>query len=548
MKNATWIKRETSGLHFFLRLVIALSIISIFPVLSLAQETFQIEEATIASIHAAMKAGKLTCRDLVQKYLDRIEAYDKKGPTINALLEINPEALTIAAGLDEKFSKSGLVGPLHCIPVVLKDNYDTGDKMTTTAGSRAMEGFKAAKDGFLVKKLRDAGALILAKANLDEWAHGGAPGGGYSSRGGQTLNPYKLTRGPLSSSGGPGAAVAANFATVGMGSDTFGSIRYPAAANGLVGLKPTLGLTSRTGIIPFSLNYDVGGPLARTVADLASTLGMLTGVDLKDPVTLESVGKYHQDYTPFLKPNGLKGARVGVSRMFLGKNEDTDKAYKAAIDAMKRMGATLVDPVDFPKEIIDNLRNIYSNTSDLDFKWHLAEYLANAGTKVPVKSVGEVIAISESAAVARSQFPVAPEVISRLKVSETSGTFSDPLYQRTLQAGIPVVRNIILQTLKEKNLDALFFATTPCPAEPIRSVKDPEYKCDGTFRGPQIGLASISGFPEIVVPAGFSADGVPISVSFLAGPYSEPTLISLAYSFEQATKHRRPPGTVPPLK
>ena len=463
-------------------------------------------------------------------------------------MEINPEALTIAAGLDENFSKSGLVGPLHCIPVVLKDNYDTGDKMTTTAGSRAMEGFKAAKDGFLVKKLRDAGAVILAKANLDEWAHGGAPGGGYSSRGGQTLNPYKLTRGPLSSSGGPGAAVAANFATLGMGSDTFGSIRYPAAANGLVGLKPTLGLTSRTGIIPFSLNYDVGGPLARTVADLASTLGVLTGVDLKDPVTLESVGKYHQDYTPFLKLNGLKGARIGVSRMFLGKNEDTDKAYKAAVEAMKRMGATLVDPVDFPKEIIDNLRNIYSNTSDLDFKWHLAEYLANAGPKVPVKSVGEVLAISESAAVARSQFPVAPEVISRLKVSETSGTFSDPLYQRTLQAGIPVVRNIILQTLKEKNLDGIFFATTPCPAEPIRSVKDPEYNCDGTFRGPQIGLASISGFPEIVVPAGFSSDGVPISVSFLAGPYNEPTLISLAYSFEQATKHRRPPATVPPLK
>ena len=281
---------------------------------------------------------------------------------------------------------------------------------------------------------------------------------------------------------------------------------------------------------------------------MAITLGVLTGVDLSDPITLESAGKYHQAYTPFLKADRLKGARIGVTRMFMGKNEDMDRAYIAAIEVMKKMGTTLVDPVDFPKEIIDNLRNIYASTSDLDFKWHLAEYLANAGPQVPVKSVADVLTISESAVVAHSKFPVAPEVISRLKISEKCGPLTDPFYLRTLQTGIPVVRNMIIQTLKDKNLDAIFFSTMPCPAEPIRSVKDPDYKCDGTFRGPQIGLASISGFPEIVVPAGFSTDGLPPSISFLAGPYSEPKLIGLAYSFEQATKHRHPPGIVPPLQ
>jgi len=389
--------------------------------------------------------------------------------------------------------------------------------------------------------------VILAKANMDEWAHAGAPGMGYSSRGGQTINPYNLNRGPLGSSSGTGAALAANFAVVGMGTDTHGSIRYPSAGNCLVGIKPTLGLTSRTGIIPLSLNFDVGGPMTRTVEDAAIALGVLTGVDVKDPATFGSAGKFQRDYTKSLKIDGLKGARIGVTRMFMGGNEDNDKAYLASIEVMKNIGATLIDPITFPNDLVDNFSNIYNTIRELDFKWNLTEYLASAGPQAPVKNLAEVIAISETSVVANSKTPVAPDRLKTMKRAEACGPLTDPFYLRTVQYALPAVRNTILEVMKDKNLDAIIFPTLNCPPEPWGSVKDPSFKCNGVFRGPQSSLASLSGFPQIVVPDGFSEDGLPLSISFLGAPYSEPMLISLAYSYEQATKHRRPPKSVPPL-
>ena len=505
---------------------------------------FQLEEATIASIHAAMRAGDLTCRDLVKMYLDRIEAYDRKGPKINSVIEVNPDALTIADSLDAKFAKGGFTGPLHGIPVILKDNYDTADKMTTTAGSRVMEGFIATKDAFLVKKLRDAGAIILGKGNMDEWAHGGERSG-YSSRWGQTLNPYKLNRVPLGSSGGPAAAVAANFAVIGMGTDTFGSIRNPSAGNCLVGIKPTRGLTGRSGIVPFSLNYDVAGPMIRTVADAAITLGVLTGIDPKDPHTFDSVGKVHKDYMPFLKSDGLKGSRLGVLRFYSGKNEDVDKAFNASIEIMKKGGATIVDPVHLPEEVLTNLADIYATISDLDFKWHLAEYLATHGGKAPVKTLSEVIAISKI--LAYTQSPVDKTVFERIKKAEERGPLTDPFYLRTLEYGPAMVKNAILKILNDHHLDAIIFPTNSCPPRPVHSIKDPDYKC-GSGLVNQGGLASHSGFPQIFCPAGFTTDGLPVSISFLGPAYSEPILLRLAYSYEQGTRHRRPPKSAPPLK
>jgi len=536
---------------FFLVALLVVMVFSSTP--AVAQRTFQLEEATIASIHAAMRAGELTCRDLVKMYLDRINAYDKTGPAINAIVEINPDALSIAESLDEKFTKSGFVGPLHCIPVILKDNHDTADKMTTTAGSRVLEGFIAQKDAFLVKQLRDAGAVILGKGNMDEWAHAG-DAWGYSSRGGQTLNPYKLNRVPGASSGGPAVAVSANFAVIGMGSDTFGSLRLPSAANDLVGIKPTLGLTSRSGIVPFSLNYDVGGPMTRSVTDAAITLGVLTGVDPSDPVTFQSVGRYHKDYTQFLKADKLKGARLGVLRFYFGLNQEVDKAIDASIEAMKKMGTTIVDPVELPEDLSKNLAGIYATISDLDFKWHLAEYLAAAGSKVPVKTLSEVLAISESPAMVKSKTPVDKKVIARLKLAEARGPLTDPLYLRTFEYGLAMIRDALLKLLNDNQLDALIFPTYSCPSAPLPGVKDPDYNCasDATpafgIKLSQSGLASSSGFPSVFCPAGFTADGLPISLAFLGRPYSEPMLLGLAFSYEQATKERRPPKTVPSLK
>ena len=504
--------------------------------------TFRLEEATIADINAAFDAGGLTSEQLTQLYLNRIEAYDNSGPNINSIITINPNALETAAALDRERQTEGARSPLHGIPIILKDNYDTFD-VPTTAGSVVLEGSIPPDDAFLVQQFRDAGAVILGKTNLDEWAHGGAPGGGYSSQGGQTLNPYNLNRGPAGSSSGTGAAIAANFATVGTGSDTGGSIRGPAAANGLVGIKPTLGLTSRDGIVPFALSLDVGGPIARTVTDAAITLGTMTGVDEKDPRTLESEGKFYKDYTQFLNSDGLQGKRIGVARNFFGGNEGVDQAVNVAIAKMEELGATVVDSTNVPQDVLASIGGIYSTISDTEFKTQIADYLATLGDDAPAQTLADIIAISESAEVANSEFPVNSRVLERLREAEARGSLSDPVYLNTLENGTALIKNALLSIIDTNDLDAILYPTSRCPAAPITS--DPTYVCRS---GPSASnLANISGFPDVSVPAGFTLDGLPIDVSFLGRAYSEPTLLELAYAYEQATQLRLPPTTTPPL-
>lgn len=502
---------------------------------------FRLEEATINDINKAFDADALTSEGLTRLYLNRIEEYDD---TLNSLIAVNPNALSIAKALDVERQTTGPRSPLHGIPIILKDNFDAFD-LPTTGGSVALAGSIPPDDAFITQKLRDAGAIILAKGNLDEWAHGGSPGGGYSSAGGQTLNPYNFDRGPSGSSGGPAAAVSANFGVLGFGSDTGGSIRGPAAANSLVGIKPTLGLTSRDGIIPFSLSLDTGGPLARTVTDAAITLSYITGVDPNDPATAESTGRFPKDYTEFLAKDALKGVRIGVGRDFVGGNPEIDAAFESSILELKALGATIVDSLFFPEEVFELRGSTYSTISDTEFKAQLADYLETTAPEYP-KTLADVIAISESPEGANSEFPVNETVFSRLLQAEARGPIGNPDYAaaKAIQGNIitPAVENI----LKGNNIAALIYPTSRCPASPLPGVIDPTYVCEsgGTSA---TNLANLSGFPDVQVPAGFISDGTPLTLSFLGLPYSEPALLGFAYAFEQATMARKPPSFFSPL-
>ncbi|MGB3292356.1 MAG: amidase family protein [Phormidesmis sp.] len=393
------------------------TLLAIFPSPAFSA-VFRLEEATINSINKAFNADALTAEGLTQLYLNRIEEYDD---TLNALIAVNPNALSIAKSLDIERQTSGPRSLLHGIPVILKDNFDTFD-LPTTGGSVALEGSVPPDDAFIVQKLRDAGAVILAKGNMDEWAHGGSPGGGYSSIGGQTLNPYNFDRGPSGSSGGPAAAISANFGVLGFGSDTGGSIRGPATSNSLVGVKPTLGLTSRDGIIPFSLSLDTGGPFARTVTDAAIALSYIAGVDPADPATAESEGRFPEDYTDFLTKDALRGVRIGIGRDFVGANPEIDAAFENSIAELKFLGATIVDSLTFPEEVFELRGETYSTISDTEFKAQLADYLETLDSDYP-KTLAEVIAISESSEVANSEFPVNETVFARLLQAEAKGAY-----------------------------------------------------------------------------------------------------------------------------
>ena len=493
-------------------------------------KSFDIVEASIRDIQAALDSGQITSEELVRAYLKRIAEIDKSGPKINSLITVNPKAIETAIELDKERKEKGPRGPLHGIPIILKDNYNTYD-LPTTGGSASLKGFVPSDDAFVVKKLRDAGAIILAKANMDEWAHGGAPGGGYSTVNGQTLNPYKLTRGPGGSSSGTGAAIAASLGAAGLGTDTQGSIRGPSSNNALVGIKPTLGLTSRSGIIPFSLTFDVGGPMARTVEDAAIVLSAMAGVDVNDPATYQSIGKAEKDYTKFLQKDGLKGARIGVLRNYFGGNADVDAAVNKAIEDMKKLGAEIVDPLYIPQELIDVSGKIYSTISDLEFKWQLRDYLTNQPA-TPFNTLQDIIYDAQT-----KNLPVHPSVMKRLLDADIRAGLDDPYYLSTLKYGPQMFRDVIDKILKENNLDALVFPTSACTAAPIGN--DDTYQCKSVPGSTN--LASLSGYPSISVPAGFASDGLPVSVSFLGGAFSEPTLIKLAYSYEQATRHRKPP-------
>jgi amidase len=493
--------------------------------------SFHLMETSIADIHQAMQAGTLTCHNLVQQYLDRIKAYDQQGPAINSMLYINPASLEQADALDQDFRRTHKLKPLGCIPIVLKDNFDTAD-MPTTAGAFTLKGAQPEKDAFAVKRLRDAGAIILGKANLQEFASGGIS---VSSLGGQVKNPYDLTRTPGGSSGGTGAAVAANFAAAGTGSDTGGSIRSPSSATSLVGLRPTRGLISRDGIVPVSFTQDTIGPMTRNVADTARLLDEMVGYDPNDPVTALSVGNIPKTYTAFLQ-NGLKGARLGVLTNLFGSGpeyEQVNEVMAKAIDALKEQGAVIVRLED--ASLDTGMLTAKFRLNEPEFKAALNRYLQQQGSRVPVHSLAEIIASGHYHKPTLEKFFAAAE-------SYEDGPNSADYKDRRMR--MDEVRIEVADLMAKNQLDALVYPHQKCLVLPIGA----------TFQKDRNGIiAALAGFPAIEVPAGFSAPtpdapiGVPVGIEFLGRAWAEPELIKLAFGFEQATHLRKPPVSTPVL-
>lgn len=497
----------------------------------------QLENATIAQLQAAMESGELTSAHLVDFYLRRIERLDQSGPTVNSILQINPQARQIAHNRDRERRAGNVRGPLHGIPVLLKDNIDTGDRMQTTAGSLALVGAPAPRDATVARKLKQAGAVILGKANLSEWANfrGFASTSGWSAVGGQTRNPYVLDRNPCGSSSGSAAAVAASFASVSLGTETDGSIVCPASLNGVVGIKPTVGLTSRAGVVPISHTQDTVGPYGRTVADAAAVLGILTGVDPRDPATQKSQGRSFTDYTQFLDPDGLRGARIGVMRNGVtGYSTDTDAIFERALETMAEAGAIIVDPVDLPT--MDQLLTDQAELIVLiwEFKRDLNAYLATR-TGVPVRSLADVIAFNEAHAEEELKW-----FGQELMILAEQEIFTEQEYLDALERGPRLAGpEGIDVAIAANQLDALV-APTGSPAWPIDLVNGDHFLGASSFP------AAMAGYPIINVTAGY-AFGLPVGISFMAGAFSEPMLIRLASGFEAVGERRRKPRFLPTL-
>ena len=496
---------------------------------------FELEEQSIAELQAGMTSGRWTARSLAEAYMARIEALDRQGPSLRAVLEINPEALAIADGLDAERKAKGPRGPLHGIPILIKDNIATADRMQSTAGSLALVGVPVPRDAFIAARLREAGAVLLGKSNLSEWAnfrstHGSS---GWSGRGGQCRNPYVLNRSPSGSSSGSGAAAAASYAAATIGTETDGSIVSPSAACSLVGIKPTVGLLSRSGIVPISHTQDTPGPMARTVADAAALLGAMVGIDERDEATRASRGKALADYSKFLDPNGLKGARIGVPRKrYFGYSPATDRLIEEAIDAMKKQGAVIVDPADIvTAEDIDGPE---LNVLLYEFKADLGRYLAELGPASPVHSLADAIAWNDEHR--GEEMPYFGQEI--FVQAQAKGPLSSKEYSEALaKCRLKSRKEGIDATLTRHKLDALV-APTQGPTWLIDLVNGDSY--GGGSSTP----AAVAGYPSITVPAGTIA-GLPVGLSFIGAAWSEPVLIRLAYAFEQATKHRRPPRFLP---
>ena len=492
----------------------------------------QLEEASIAELQAAMDSGRLTARQLTEYYIERIQQLDQQGPHLRSVLEINPEALEIADALDEERQNTGPRGLLHGIPILLKDNIATSDQMETTAGSLALLGSRPRRDATVARKLREAGAILLGKTNLSEWANfrSDASSSGWSGRGGQTRNPYVLSRTPCGSSSGSGTAIAANLAAAALGTETDGSILCPSAVSCLVGIKPTVGLTSRAGVVPIAHSQDTVGPMARTVADAAALLNAITGPDELDPASSENPHPEGFDYTKFLDSNGLKGARIGVARdVYFGYSTKADAIIEEAIKELRSLGAEIIDPTNIP-----TAKQMSESQSEMvvllhEFKADLNSYLADLESS-PVRSLEEIIAFNE--AHAAEELPYFGQELL-LRAQETTG-LDDPTYLCALEENHRFSRQEGIDAIMEQyHLDALIMPTG-APAWCI-DVIDGDHPLGGSSQP-----AALAGYPAITVPAGFIFE-LPVGLTFMGRAYSEATLIRLAYAFEQGTHARRTP-------
>jgi len=498
-------------------------------------ESFALEEATIAELQAGMTTGQFTSRSIVDTYVARIERLDRQGPTLRSVIEINPEAQTIAEQLDRERQQGRIRGALHGIPVLLKDNIDTADRMTTTAGSLALMGSVPAQDSFVARRLRDAGAVLLGKANLSEWANirSMRSSSGWSARGGQCRNPYILDRNPCGSSSGSGVAVAANLTAVAIGTETDGSIVCPSSANGIVGVKPTVGLVSRAGVIPISHSQDTAGPMTRTVRDAALVLNALAAVDPRDPAT-QNPGRETHDYTTFLDADGLRGVRIGVARSFFTFHGSVEGVLEAALDAMRKAGAELIDPVELAlPPTVDPLE---LNVLLYELKADLNAYLATLAPAIGVRSLADVIRFNEANRDREMPF-FGQELFVQ---AQEKGPLTDPVYLRNLDTIRRAARQNGIDAVMDAHRLFAIVAPTGGPAWPTDHVNGDH------FTGGSSSPAAIAGYPNITVPAG-QVFGLPIGLSFFGRPWSEPTLFRIAYAFEQATRHRQPPKFQPTL-
>ena len=494
------------------------------------EDAFELNETSVVQLQEWMGAGRYTARRIAELYLARIGQLDRSGPTLRSVIEINPDALAIADTLDAERRAGKIRGPLHGIPVLIKDNIDTADRMTTTAGSLALEGSIAPRDAFIVERLRAAGAVILGKTNLSEWANfrSTKSSSGWSGRGGQVKNPYALDRNPCGSSSGTGAAISANLAAVGVGTETDGSIVCPSSATGLVGIKPTIGLVSRSGIIPISRSQDTAGPMTRSVADAAALLNALTGVDPRDRAT-SVAGRHGIDYTKALDPGALKGARIGVARQrFFGYSPAADRVVEAAIAEMKARGAVIVDPTNIPSA--GQLDDCEIEVLLYEFKAGLNEYLQGLGPGARVRSLADVMAFNERER-AREMPYFGQELFEQ---ANKKGPLTSAEYRKQRAACRALSRtNGIDAVMAQRRLDAIV-APTGSPAWPTDLINGDH------FTGASSTPAAVAGYPNITVPAG-EVHGLPVGISFIGRAWSEAKLIGIAYAFEQATRHRKPP-------
>jgi amidase len=485
---------------------------------------------SVAELGAMMRRGELSSHDLTQRYLARIAQMDKAGVALNAVIELNPDALAIAAQRDAERKAGNVRGPLHGIPALIKDNIGSADKMRTTAGSLALANSTPAKDAFIIERLRAAGAVLLGKTNLSEWANYRSTHSisGWSGRGGLTRNPYVLNRNTSGSSSGTGAAIAATFATLGIGSETDGSIVSPSSICGIVGIKPTVGLWGRSGIIPISASQDTAGPMARSVADAAALLGPLTGVDPRDGATNASLGKGATSYEKFLDPAGLKGARIGVARDLAGFNDLVDARFGEAIAAMRSAGATVIDPVKMPTA--GKFGDAEGDVLDYEFKAGLNAYFASLGAGAPVKTLAELIAFNEREK-AREMPWFGQEIFIR---AQKCGPLTDKKYLDARAKCIRLTRTEGIDAVMTKHkLDAIILPTN-APAWTTDLMNGDH------VTGGDSSFAAVAGYPGITVPMGFAGE-LPVGLSFVAGAWEEGKLIKLAFAFEQATKLRREP-------